>query len=84
MYYLKQIKKTIHTKNTDNNLINKYQSQYNNITIKINTSFHDRFIIIDNSTLYHCGASFKDLGKKCFAINKIDNIKMIKDIESKL
>ncbi len=71
---------TIHTKNVDNNLINKYQSQYNNITIKINNSFHDRFIIIDNKTLYHCGASFKDLGKKCFAINKIDNTQITKDL----
>jgi hypothetical protein len=34
--------------------------------------FHDRFIIIDN-TLYHVGASFKDLGKKCFAINKTED-----------
>ncbi len=75
---------TIHTKNIDNNLINKYQSQYNNITIKINKSFHDRFIIIDNNTLYHCGASFKDLGKKCFAISKIDNMEMIQDIQNKL
>ena len=63
----------IYTKNIDNNLINKYNSQYHNVTIKINNSFHDRFIIIDNKILYHCGASFKDLGKKCFAINKIDD-----------
>ena len=62
---------TIYTKNIDNNLINKYNSQYHNVTIKINNSFHDRFIIIDNKILYHCGTSFKDLGKKCFAINKI-------------
>ena len=75
---------TVHTKNIDTNLINKYQSQYNNITIKINKGFHDRFIIIDNTTLYHCGASFKDLGKKCFAINKIDNIEMIREINNKL
>ena len=68
----------------DNTLISKYQSQYNNLTIKINNSFHDRFIIIDDTILYHCGASFKDLGKKCFAINKIDNIDMISDIKSKL
>ena len=64
---------TIYTKNIDNNLINKYNSQYHNVNIKINNSFHDRFIIIDNKVLYHCGASFKDLGKKCFAINKIDD-----------
>ena len=75
---------TIYTKNMDNILIKKYQSQYNNLTIKINNSFHDRFIIIDDKVLYHSGASFKDLGKKCFAINKIDNIEMIKDIKRKL
>ena len=75
---------TIYSKNMDNVLINKYQSQYNNITIKNNDSFHDRFIIIDDIILYHCGASFKDLGKKCFGINRINNIDMIKDIKSKL
>ena len=75
---------TIYTKNIDNNLINKYNSQYHNVTIKINNSFHDRFIIIDNKVLYHCGASFKDLGKKCFAINKINNIDMVNDLINKL
>ena len=75
---------TVYTKNMDNTLIKKYQSQYNNLTIKINNSFHDRFIIIDDKVLYHCGTSFKDLGKKCFAINKIDNIEMINDIKNKL
>ena len=71
---------TIYTKNIDNNLINKYNSQYHNVTIKINNSFHDRFIIIDNKILYHCGASFKDLGKKCFAINKIDDKEILYSI----
>ena len=75
---------TIYTKNIDEILIKKYQKQYNNVTININNSFHDRFIIIDNKTLYHCGASFKDLGKKCFAINKIDNINIIKDLTKTL
>lgn len=68
----------------DKTLISKYQSQYNNLIIKNNDSFHDRFIIIDDITLYHCGALFKDLGKKCFGINKIDNTDMIKDIRGKL
>ena len=75
---------TIYTKNIDNNLINKYNSQYHNVNIKINNSFHDRFIIIDNKVLYHSGASFKDLGKKCFAINKINNIDMVNDLINKL
>ena len=32
--------------------------------------YHDRFIIVDK-IIYHCGASLKDLGKKCFAITKM-------------
>ena len=75
---------TIYTKNIDNNLINKYNSQYHNVKVLINNSFHDRFIIIDNKILYHSGASFKDLGKKCFAINKINNIDMVNDLINKL
>ena len=75
---------TIYTKNIDNNLINKYNSQYHNVKVLINNSFHDRFIIIDNKVLYHSGASFKDLGKKCFAINKINNIDMVNDLINSL
>jgi len=52
--------------------IEKFNRQYPNLTIKYSNIFHDRFIIIDN-TLYHVGASFKDLGKKCFGINKIED-----------
>ena len=59
---------------------NKYQKEYNNIKIKIINKIHDRFIIIDNNILYHCGASFKDLGTKCFAISKIED----KDILDKI
>ncbi len=52
--------------------IGKYNSQYNNLTIKISTKYHDRFLILDNSEAYHIGASLKDLGKKVFAFSKID------------
>ena len=52
--------------------INKFNKQYPNLQIKYSNIFHDRFIIIDNS-LYHLGASLKDLGKKCFGINKIED-----------
>ena len=44
--------------------IQKYNNQYNNLTVVNTKKFYDRFLIIDNQTLYHCGASFKDLGKK--------------------
>ena len=69
---LKKINKKIIivSKNIDDILKKKYESQYNNITFVSNKSFHDRFIILDKNKLYSCGASFKDLGKKCFAINE--------------
>lgn len=72
---LKDIKCNIKiiTKNTSEELIKKYNKQYSNVTVIKSDSFHDRFIIIDNVLLYHSGSSFKDLGKKCFAINKIEN-----------
>jgi len=68
--------------NIDDILIKEYENQYDNLKIINNSSFHDRFIIIDRDILYHCGSSFKDLGKKCFAINKIeDNAYLDKIIE---
>jgi len=44
---------------------------------------HDRFLIIDNDTVYHIGASLKDLGKKWFAFSNInlDALKMLKKLE---
>ena len=52
----------IYTNKIDKNDLDKYNKQYNNIKVRISNSFHDRFMIIDNKTLYHSGASFKDLG----------------------
>lgn len=71
---LKKIDKNIIivSKNIDETLKNKYKSQYSNVTFINNNSFHDRFIILDKKILYSCGASLKDLGKKCFVINKVE------------
>ena len=67
------------SKNIDDVLKKKYEQQYNNVTFIKNNSFHDRFIILDRSKLYSYRASFKDLGKKCFAINEFfDNDYLIK------
>ena len=79
---LKNINKKIIivSKNIDETLKKKYESQYNNITFINNNSFHDRFIIIDKQILFHCGSSFKDLGKKCFAINKIEDINILNNL----
>lgn len=62
--------------------INKFNKQYPTLKIARRNKFHDRFIVIDNKELYHCGASLKDLGKKCFAINKMNDIKFIENIEN--
>ena len=61
-----------------------YERQYQNVKIIKNDSFHDRFVIIDKMTLYHCGASFKDLGKKCFAITKMEDNKILKNLLDKI
>ena len=52
--------------------INKYNEQYNNLTVIKNNTFHDRFIILDKSKIYHLGSSINHLGKKTFAINLIE------------
>ena len=57
--------------------IQKFNKEYPILKVAMTDKFHDRFIVIDNKELYHCGASIKDLGKKCFGINKIDDIEMI-------
>ena len=78
------VKVKIYTENIDNISKEKYEKQYSNIEI-INTNiFHDRFIIIDNRVLYHSGASFKDLGKKCFAITKIVDNNILEELLDKL
>jgi len=52
--------------------IEKYNTQYPEIVVKTYKKSHDRFLIIDNKTVYHIGASLKDLGKKWFAFSKIN------------
>ena len=52
--------------------LDKHNQQYPEIEIKTYKKSHDRFLIIDNDTVYHIGASLKDLGKKWFAFSKIN------------
>ncbi len=68
------VKIAIYTKSITDQLkldIQKYNSQYNPIEAKEFNLSHDRFLIIDES-IYHIGASIKDLGKKWFAFSKMD------------
>jgi hypothetical protein len=53
--------------------VQRFQEQYGRLEISESSSFHDRFIVIDDKELYLSGASLKDLGKKCFAFTKLDS-----------
>jgi ORF6N domain len=52
--------------------LEKHNSQYSPIEIRILKNTHDRFLLIDNKELYHLGASLKDLGKRWFAFSRMD------------
>ena len=60
--------------------IKKYNKQYQNLKVIYSDKFHDRFIILDKKVLYHSGASYKDLGNKCFAITKMEDKEYLKTI----
>ena len=51
--------------------LTKHNAQYEPVTICESDKYHDRFLLIDN-TVYHIGASLKDLGKKLFAFSKME------------
>ena len=53
--------------------IDNFNMQYGRLTIRESSNFHDRFLIIDDKTLYLVGASLKDLGRKCFAFTQLDS-----------
>ena len=52
--------------------LQKHNNQYPPIEIEKYTKAHDRFLIIDDTDVYHIGASLKDLGKKLFAFSKLN------------
>lgn len=71
----KAVKVLLLTKTVSNQLtldVKKANEQYGDFEIRVFVNSHDRFIIIDNSDVYHVGASLKDLGKKWFAFSKMD------------
>ena len=76
-------------KNTRKNLLHavdvaQFNAQYNNtLTVKESVKFHDRFLVIDKTTLIHVGASLNHLGKKCFAFSSLDKSN-IPDILAKI
>ena len=71
------------TNEYNNKDYNMYKKQYGNIKLKMENRIHDRYIILDRKCLYHCGASFKDLAKKCFSLNKIEDSESLKQLLDK-
>jgi len=78
----KQVKVKLYSKTISKQLtldIKKANEQYGGFEIQSFTKSHDRFLILDENTVYHIGASLKDLGKKWFAFTKleVDSVKSI-------
>ena len=57
--------------------VQKFNSQYPTLAVKTTSKMHDRFLIIDGKSIYHIGASLKDLGKKCFAFELMQDSEMV-------
>ncbi len=64
--------------------ISTFNKQYPTLKVAKTDKFHDRFMVIDNKELYHIGASLKDLGKRCFAINKMEDISFINRLNNNI
>ena len=64
--------------------ISKFNTQYPKLSVKINTDFHDRFLIVDRTEVYHIGASIKDAGKKSFGITRIEDKALINSLINKV
>ncbi len=84
----KNVTVDLYTSKTGNKLTQKevsdFNNQYGGLTIKYTNEFHDRFIILDEKELYHCGASIKDAGKKAFELSIIEDDKQLQEILKRL
>lgn len=72
-----------------NNLLSKesienYNEQYNNLKVIYDNTFHDRYFIIDNQKVYHCGTSINRIGYKTFSINSIEDKEVIYPLINKI
>lgn len=67
--------------NTD---VTNFNAQYPTLTVTRTQVFHDRFLVLDNTIVYHIGASIKDAGRKCFGITKWEDQGLISDLLNRL
>lgn len=64
--------------------VDVFNAQHPRLTVHRTREFHDRFLILDETTAYHVGASLKDAGKKCFGIDLIQDESLVKTLIEKL
>ena len=64
--------------------IEKYNKQYNNLTVIFDNTFHDRYFILDDEIIYHCGASINRIGYKTFSITLIGDVDIKKTLINKI
>ena len=64
--------------------ITKFNAQYPKLSLKTATDFHDRFLILDKTEVYHIGASIKNAGKKSFGITKIEDKDVVKSLVNRV
>ena len=65
-------------------LCQAFKTQHNCLTVKTSSAFHDRFVVIDGTMVYHFGASIKDLGKKTFMFSLIEEPDILTSLHAKL
>lgn len=64
--------------------IAKYNKQYHNLNVVFNNTFHDRYFIIDDIIVYHCGASINRIGYKTFSITSISDLEICRVLIDKI
>lgn len=62
----------------------KYNKQYHNLYVYYNDTFHDRYFILDDKKVYHCGASINRIGYKTFSITLVNDIEVCKLLIDKI
>ena len=58
--------------------VSKYNKQYSNLKVVYDNTFHDRYFILDNSIIYHCGSSINRIGYRTFSINLVSDNEICK------
>ena len=65
-------------------LCQAFKTQRGSLAVKTFSAFHDRFVVIDNSAVYHFGASLKDLGKKTFRFSLIEEPEIVAALHARI